>query len=167
MFKKIIIAFYVLSLAACASSARMDESAQNYQFSGDKFGQINVKLADKLANDPKKAIRSEQLNLETSLRSYLSANQLFDETSQNQVNVYIDQLHMRNGFNAVMFGPFAGKDYLGGKVTLVVDSAEKASFDVKASYALGGIAGGNNSSRLSWMSEKFAEVTANTIKGKK
>jgi hypothetical protein len=66
-----------------------------------------------------------------------------------------------------MFGFMAGSDNFDGTVTLIDGNKHvKNSFDISASYALGGFAGGVNSSRLGWLSEKFAELTVNTILGK-
>jgi hypothetical protein len=39
------------------------------------------------------------------------------------------------------------------------------SFEVSASYALGGLAGGQDDARLSWLYEKFAELASKEITG--
>ncbi len=42
--------------------------------------------------------------------------------------------------------------------------AEIDRFEVGASYALGGLAGGQDSARMGWLYEKFAEETINELK---
>lgn len=67
-----------------------------------------------------------------------------------------------------MFGFLSGSDSLDGTVTLKdAQNTSKATFDISASYALGGLGGGQDDSRLGWLGDKFAELTANTIVGKK
>jgi hypothetical protein len=67
-----------------------------------------------------------------------------------------------------MFGFMSGSDSLDGTVILKDDSdVQKATFDISASYALGGFGGGQNDARLGWLGDKFAELTANTVVGKK
>ncbi len=79
------------------------------------------------------------------------------------VTVLIDSIYIRNAFNAIMFGAMSGADNIKGTVTISKDGAEFARFAVKASYALGGLAGGQNQTRLGWLSSKFAEETAKII----
>jgi hypothetical protein len=77
------------------------------------------------------------------------------------VNVLIKDIRVRGEFAAVMFGFMAGSDVLIGEITLKdKDGITVDTFDVSASYAFGGLAGGNNETRLNWLYGKFGEEAA-------
>ena len=63
---------------------------------------------------------------------------------------------------------FAGADNISGNVH-VLDPAGKTlrSFEVSASYAFGGLAGGQDSIRLNYLYEKFAELTRDQLRDQK
>lgn len=168
LFKRnIFVVLVMLFLSACAAHVQMADNSASYAYAGEKYGKINIVLADQISTDASKAERARQLNLESAIQSALRAQGLYDETSANAVNVSINTLHIRNAFNAIMWGALSGTDNMDGTVKLVNDSnVEKASFDITASYGAGGFSGGQNDVRLGWLSNKFAELTANTIKGK-
>ena len=73
---------------------------------------------------------------------------------------------VRSNFTAVMFGFMAGNDSITGDVVLR-DAAGKElnRFEVSASYALGGLAGGMDDARMGWLYEKFAELTVENLGG--
>ena len=50
---------------------------------------------------------------------------------------------------------------------VILDGANQPiyRFEVTASYALGGFAGGQDSARMNWLYERFAELTAQEIRG--
>jgi hypothetical protein len=67
-----------------------------------------------------------------------------------------------------MFGFLAGPDNISGNVR-VLDPTGKTlrSFEISASYALGGFAGGQDSIRLNYLYEKFAELTRDQLRDRK
>lgn len=80
------------------------------------------------------------------------------------VDVEITDVRVRGTFSAVMFGFMAGNDHINGKVTLSDGEHHPLRhFDVSAAYALGGIAGGQDDTRMSWLYEKFSEETLNEL----
>lgn len=166
MFKKIIAVALVLFLASCSSTVKMAGSSSEYKYNGEKYGKINVVLSDAVKKNSKKVVRTDELDLDGKIKSYMDSEGLYDESSPNSVNVVVNKIHVRNAFNAIMFGAMAGSDNIDGTVTLK-DANETviASFNIKASWALGGTAGGQNATRLGWLSDKFAELTAETISG--
>jgi hypothetical protein len=61
----------------------------------------------------------------------------------------------------------AGDDHIIGKVSLIGENGNPVhTFDVPASYALGGLAG-MNETLMSWLFEKFSELTVAAIRGEK
>lgn len=153
-------------ISGCAGSSSLKEKHSGYSYNGEKYGKVVVTLSEKVTSDTRKETRIEQMNLEIKLIDQLKTAGLYDESSQNMVSVVIDSIYIRNAFNAIMFGAMAGADNIAGTVTLTKKDVELAIFDVTASYAFGGTAGGQNEPRLEWLSHKFAELTAETILGK-
>jgi hypothetical protein len=64
-----------------------------------------------------------------------------------------------------MFGFMAGADLISADVIVKsADGQELDKFEVSTSYALGGIAGGQDSARMGWLYEKFAQETVQELK---
>jgi hypothetical protein len=63
-----------------------------------------------------------------------------------------------------MWGFMAGDDHVKGTVD-VLNGANSAvdSFEVSASYALGGLGGGQDSARMNYLYEAFSKETANAL----
>jgi hypothetical protein len=90
----------------------------------------------------------------------LSAAKLEDAASGNMLDIEVTNVYIRGTFTAVMFGLFAGGDNISGNVRVTDPQGNPLrSFEVSASYALGGYAGGQDSIRLNYLYEKFAELT--------
>lgn len=86
------------------------------------------------------------------------ALKLQEDNSQSQFRV-------RSSFSAVMFGFMADSDSIDGKVREFNQEGRQVhSFDVSASYALGGIAGGDGT-RMNWLYDKFTELTIAELTG--
>ena len=78
----------------------------------------------------------------------------------------ITDIRVRSNFSAVMFGFMAGSDRIVGDV-IARDAAGKElqRFTVSASYALGGIAGGQDETRMGWLYESFTKEFIKEITG--
>lgn len=167
MFRKLAVLVFAVFVSACSSTVHMQNESGNYAYKNEKYGNINVILADEISSDPSKTTRANQVNLEDKIKARLQSLGVYDETSTNKIDVVVSKLRVRNAFNAIMFGFMSGSDNLGGTVTLKDGQDNQIStFDISASYAMGGIAGGQNDARLGWLGDEFAELTANTIVGK-
>jgi hypothetical protein len=164
--RALLVVSLLVLIGACSSNVQMSHSS-TYAYVGEKYGKVVVVLADSVSNDKDKAYRAEDLTLDQHIVAAMKASNIYDEASSNSVRVTINSIRVRNTFNAVMFGFMSGSDNIDGTVQLF-DGQQKsrASFNVKASYSLGGIAGGQSDTRLGWLRDKFAELTANTILGK-
>ncbi len=159
----------LVGIAACSSNVVLDHSAGApvYQYSGEKYGKVEVKWSDEVGADAVKVYRIKQMALDKAVINRLIANRLYDPAAANSMEVRINSFSFRNSFNAVMFGFMAGSDSLDGVVSLkAADGRALTHFDVSASYALGGSNGGNADTRMGWLSDKFGELTAQTILNK-
>ena len=168
MFRGVLVLLMAIFATGCASSVRTIEGAGEYAYQGEKYGQISIVLSEALKQNPQKSAGASRLGLEAKLKDRLISEGVYDESSENKVEVVINNIRLRGTFSAVMFGALAGADSLKGTVKLASGEGEElSSFDVSAAYALGGTAGGVDEARIGWLSDKFAQLAANTISGKR
>lgn len=167
-FLKLVLAASIVSLAGCSSNVRLDSDIQaSYQYRGEKYGKVVTTMADSVASDVDKATRFQQLGLEQAIIGRLKQDNLYDAQSGNTVNVVVNSLRVRNAASAIMFGAMAGSDNMEGSVTLKTpDGKVLNKFTIDASYALGGFGGGQNTTRLGYLSQTFGDLTAKTILNK-
>ncbi|MCC5795494.1 MAG: DUF4410 domain-containing protein [Chromatiales bacterium] len=109
---------------------------------------------------------SEQLVLH--VRRALDAHSLLEPEGEDAHSLAIEvtDIRIRSNFSAVMWGFMAGADSISGDIVTLNGAGEEVDrFRVSVSYALGGIAGGQDSARMGWMYEKFAEETLKELQG--
>lgn len=82
------------------------------------------------------------------------------------VEIIITDIRVRSNFTAIMFGFMAGEDRIAGEV-IVRDGGgtELQRFAVTVSYALGGLAGGQDDARMGWLYESFAKELVTELTG--
>jgi hypothetical protein len=170
-----VAAIVVVAIAGCASGVqRMStEPVPDHAIltPGAQAASVSVSLspeAQKLLTENLKF--NPDLLLATVKRAMEANNLLAKEagSSAPRVEILVTDIRVRSNFTAVMFGFMAGTDSLSGDV-IVKDASgrELQRFNVSTSYALGGLAGGQDDVRMSWMYEKFAEHTVNELTGRK
>ena len=104
-------------------------------------------------------LKFELSTLQAMIGRSLESKNLIAADGDFKLVVVVDDIHVRGTFSAIMFGFMAGDDHLDGTATLLRSDGRKVDdFGVKASYALGGIAGGQDSVRISWLYEEFAKL---------
>ncbi len=81
-----------------------------------------------------------------------------------KILVEVKDVRVRSNFSAVMWGFMAGNDHITGDIVIQNNNgSELDRFEVSVSYALGGLAGGMDSSRMGWLYETFAEETVKEL----
>jgi hypothetical protein len=99
----------------------------------------------------------------------MQTSKLLDENSTlalRTVDIVITDMRARSNFTAIAFGFMAGADMVKGDViTRDLRGKEIDRFEVHADYALGGLAGGMDSTRMDWLYEKFAQLTLENLQG--
>lgn len=163
----VIYAVSVIFVSGCASNVALRSQHADYKYNGEKYCKVVVTQSDSITKDARKGSRIDEMLLDRKIITQLKASGLYDESCQDSIKVLVKSIYIRNSFNAIVFGFMAGADSLEGSVTLNNANAELATFDINASYALGGTGGGQDNVRLGWLSEKFAELTVKTILGNK
>ena len=100
------------------------------------------------------------------IERHLDGRGLLNNQSNQTVEVSINSFRVRSGFSAVMFGFMAGSDSIQGVVAVKNAAGQYIKrAEVSASYALGGIAGGQDSSRMGWLYEEFAKHVVAELTG--
>ena len=164
--KYLMVVAFAGALAACAGSAVRKESPDVAAATGTlKVGTVRARVSDKAREKLPDNIKFDLNALGATIERALTASRLEDRTTENTLDVEVTNVYIRGTFSAVMFGLFAGADTISGNVR-VLDPAGRTlrSFDVTASYAFGGAAGGQDSIRLNYLYEKFAELTREQLR---
>ena len=159
----------VAALAGCASGVtRMDAPAGAAQASAPTK---TVKSVSLWLNDDAKKLLPDNLKfnadtLRSTVERALSAHGVVKDDSTQQLDIEITSFRVRSNFSAIMFGFMAGNDNVEGIVTIKEASGKALKRGkVSASYALGGIGGGQDEARMSWLYEEFAKHAAAEVLG--
>ncbi len=166
--KLLILSLVALVAAGCSSSVKRDAGMQAPAIIADlKLSEVQLTLTPEA-----KKILADNLNfntdtLKSTVQRAVDAKGLLKADAGNKLMIELTSMRARSTFTAVMFGFMAGNDSVEGNVS-VIDPSGKAlqKFQVSASYALGGIAGGQDS-RFSWLYEEFAKHTVKELTGEK
>jgi hypothetical protein len=161
-------------LGACSSGVtrHTDAALSQPQFAqpDKKAGAIAIALT---AEAQKQAADNLKFNHETLLATVRRAlegnNVLVKEANQSlpKIDIVVTDIRVRSAFSAVMFGFMAGDDHINGDVVVrSTNGAEVQRFSVGASYALGGLAGGQDEARMSWLYESFAKRVLEELTGR-
>jgi len=174
-WKTAILALVLLAgvLGGCASSvkraddpgkrqavfSREDVVARDVTISLDKNAQ--AQLAENLKFSGERLL--------STVKQALDAKGLLAKAPDSRlpvVEIIITDIRVRSNFAAIMFGFMAGEDRIAGEV-MVRDAGgtELQRFGVTVSYALGGLAGGQDDARMGWLYESFAKEMMNELTG--
>jgi len=161
----------VLIFAGCASGVKRAPNTSNENrvilSSLNQAASVSVSLTD---NAKKKATENLKFNpdeLLSHVKRALEANSLLNNGSDKprpNLEVQVKNMRIRSNFSAVMWGFMAGADSITSDVLLKDPSGKELDrFEVSVSYALGGFAGGQDTTRMAWLYEKFAEETVKEL----
>ena len=164
----------VFFVAACSSGSYTHLpgiTIQSPQFDepGEKAGSLSVNLTEEARKEVTENFKFDQGHLHETIRRALEVNNLLSanpDPSLPSVVVTVTSVRVRSNFSAVMFGFMAGDDHIDGDVLVhAANGSELQRFSVSASYALGGLAGGQDSARMGWLYESFAERMMEELTG--
>ena len=133
------------------------------------FTAVNLELTADMKAKLKDTLKFDEKALHHTIELALTNNHLLnvDQKQPGRVlNIAVTDVRVRNTFNAVMWGFMSGNDHILGEATVKDSSGAVADqFTVKASYALGGIAGGQDTTRMNWLYEAFAKEVVKALGG--
>ena len=151
----------LVGLTGCAGTIKQDPRVQGDVSRLEGVAQVSALMSPDAAKQLADNFQFNRDELANFLRRRLEAKGLISPASTHQVQIVVTDIRVRSGFAAIMFGAMAGDDHVSGRVR-VLDAQGRAlrSFDVNASYALGGLAGGQDGMRMNWLYDKFSELAA-------
>ncbi|NLW80552.1 MAG: DUF4410 domain-containing protein [Desulfovibrionales bacterium] len=168
--KLLSVVLLALVLAGCASGVKRPQTAEaNRPCLSDReqVSSVSVSLTE---DAKKKALDNLKFNpdeLLSHVKRGLEANNLLNGTGdlpRPHLEVQVKDMRIRSNFSAVMWGFMAGADSITADIVLADDAGKELDrFEVSASYALGGLAGGQDSAQMGWLYEKFAEETVKEL----
>jgi hypothetical protein len=162
------IVVFVLLLASCAGTVVRKDDVVNPSTGALSVGSVQTKVSSRAKEQLPENVKFDLTALNSTIERAISASNLRDPSAANVLDVEVTNVHIRGTFSAVMFGLFAGADNLSGNVRVLDPNGNVLrAFDVSASYAFGGAAGGQDSIRINYLYEKFAELTRDQLRDQK
>jgi outer membrane murein-binding lipoprotein Lpp len=156
-----------LSLSACSSSVKRNNSNSSINSSlRSEVNEVTINFTDEVKTKIKNINSFNIIKFNEGIIEKLDSSGLLNASSQKTLEIEIDSIRIRSAFSAVMFGFMAGADHISGNIIIKNKSQHViGEYEISASYALGGLAGGQNETRINWMSNRFSELTAETLSG--
>ncbi len=161
-----------LLCSACSSGVRRADVTPAEHFnasSGPIAKSVSISLSDDAQKKVADNVKFNPQTLLDTVKRTLQTSKLLDENSglaTRSVDIVITDMRARSNFTAIAFGFMAGADMVKGDVvTRDLQGKEVGRFEVHADYALGGLAGGMDSTRMDWLYEKFAQLTLENLQG--
>ncbi len=163
----------VALLAGCASGVQRHDDPERraaYFAGGGKVAQnVTLTLSKEAQAKLTDNLKFDQEKLLSTVRRALDAKGLLAKTPDGSlptIEIVVTDLRVRSNFSAIMFGFMAGNDTIAGDVIARDPSGKELQrFSVSASYALGGLAGGQDDARMGWLYETFAQHTVEELTG--
>lgn len=166
----IVSILVVAFLSACASGVQRMDGAVVTGASKPLTNQTVRTVSLWLSDDAKKLVQDNlkfnQDTLKSTIERGMQGQSLIKPDSTQTMEVEITSFRTRSNFSAIMFGFMAGNDNIEGVVTVKDASGvvlKRAK--VNASYALGGLAGGQDDARMGWLYEEFAKHAVAELTG--
>lgn len=123
------------------------------------LSKLSLALSPKAQADLESNKGFNQEELTRRIQDRLQAKGLVTQGVNQYVDVVVNDVRVRSAFTAIMFGFMAGDDHIKGRVRLMTESQQELrAFDVSASYAFGGFAGGQDGTRMKWLYDKFSDL---------
>jgi hypothetical protein len=170
-----VLVLVIAALAGCASGVKQaddpDRRAAYFSGGGKVAQDVSLSLSKEAQAKLADNLKFDQEKLLGTVRRAMDAKGLLAKTPDPalpRIEIVITDIRVRSNFSAVMFGFMAGNDSVAGDVIARgPDGKEIQRFSVSASYALGGLAGGQDDARMGWLYETFAQHTVEELSGTK
>ena len=170
--KLILLLLVAAVLGGCASGVtRMEAATPGASAAAPVKVEQTVKSVNLfLSEDAKKLVadnlKFNQDTLRSMIERALGGQNMVKADASQTLDVEITSFRTRSNFTAIMFGFMAGNDNVEGVVSIKdVSGKILKRAKVSASYALGGLAGGQDDARMNWLYEAFAKHTVAEISG--
>ncbi|NJC88439.1 MAG: DUF4410 domain-containing protein [Desulfuromonas sp.] len=162
----LVLAFASLLLIGCSAGVARPKASTEEKFccSVQKpVGSLDVTMTEEGKKSLEDNLKFDAEVLKKTLLRALEAKSLIKIDNSGALpllGIEIKDVRVRSNFSAVMWGFMAGNDHITGDVVVKDNSGKELDrFEVSAAYALGGLAGGQDDARMSWLYEAFANET--------
>lgn len=150
----------VVALSACSGTIKPDTRVQGDASRVFGVAQVTAVMSSDAMKQLADSPQFDRDELASFMRRRLEGRGLLASGATHRVEIVVTDLRVRGVFAAVMFGVMAGDDHVAGRVRILDENNRPIrSFDVQASYALGGWGGGQDSMRMNWLYDKFSELS--------
>ena len=174
MSRLLVLTLVLFVAYGCSSGVKREQLTQGSTSSAvavEKISSVSVSLTTEAKAKAADNLKFNQEELLEHVKRALDANSILlpepDESVSN-MEVVVKDFRVRSNFSAVMWGFMAGSDSITGDIVLRNSSGSEIDrFEVSVAYALGGLAGGQDDTRMSWLYEKFAEETLKELMQRK
>ncbi len=154
-----------LAVGACSTTVTRPDDADATRPVVKALQSVTLEMSPTAKSQLADSIKFDQDELYDVLERTLDANGLMASDGDFRLRVLVEDIRVRSTFNAIMWGFMAGDDHLIGEIIILnLDDEPIYSFDVNASYAAGGLAGGQDSVRMNWLYEEFSDSVAEELK---
>jgi len=171
MNKKVVFTIVgAIFLAGCASgvtrtpSITVDRAALS---PNNQVASVSVSLTDEAKKKETENLKFNPEELLSHVKRAIEAQSLLNGSGDKprpNLEIQIKDMRIRSNFSAVMWGFMAGADSVTGDIVLKDPGGKEIDrYEVSVSYAMGGIGGGQDSARMGWLYEKFAEETVKEL----
>jgi hypothetical protein len=161
-----------LILTGCASGVQRPSDAtkrEAYFAKGGKVADVTISLSKEARAQLTDNLGFNQDRLLATVKRAMEGKDLLakgNSESLPKIEILVTEIRMRSTFSAIAFGFMAGNDRVVGDVIGRNSSGQELQrFTVSASYALGGIGGGTDDARMSWLYETFAKHMIEELTG--
>jgi len=174
-FRTPLLFLIVAGLVGCASGVKRAEDTSKREAYFAKGGKLANEVTISLSKEAQ-AMLSDNLKfdqnklLETVKRAIDAKNLLAKSPDPTlpKIEILVTEIRVRSNVTAILFGFMAGSDTVVGDVIARDQSGKELQrFNVSASYALGGLGGGQDDARMGWLYETFAKHTVEELTGTK
>lgn len=153
-----------LLLAGCAGTIQREPGSAARRLEGAHYTGVDIVLSEEARRAQADNPLFNARDLADAVRRQLEGRDLLDPQGTYRVEVTIQGMRVRSALSAVLLGVMAGADSIEGFVRVYDARGRQVhGYRVDASYALGGIAGGQDTTRMSWLYTKFAELTVGEL----
>ena len=126
--------------------------------------EMSPQAVQKVADD----VTFDLTTLRAKLQDALESRELVAPDGDFDLRVVVKDVRVRSTASAVWLGFMAGDDHLiGDAYVLNREGNTVYTYTAEASYALGGFAGGDDSTRINWLYEKFSEIVSDELVSKR
>jgi len=149
----------LVALAGCAGTVKQHAGVNGDVTNIEGVGKVVARMSPNAIQQQADNPQFNRDELAGYVYRKLESKHLVTAGATYHVDIVVTDIRVRSAAAAVLLGILAGEDRVVGTVR-VMDPANKAvrSFEIKATYALGGWGGGQDSMRMNWMYDKFSEL---------